>query len=72
MEAPRTRLSGLEAPKYTPSLLEIEADLRVIVEEPLGSLLLVGMEKISLAEVACFMKRRTTVEGVTFTNLRQD
>jgi hypothetical protein len=62
----------LEAPKYTPSLLEIEADLRVIVEEPLRSLLLVGMEKTSLAEVACFMKRRTTVEGVIFTTLRED
>jgi hypothetical protein len=62
----------LEAPTYTLSLLEIEADLRVIVEEPLGSLLLVGMEKISLAEVACFMKRRTTVDGVTFTTLRED
>jgi hypothetical protein len=62
----------LEAPTYTLSLLEIEADLHVIVEEPLGSLLLVGLEKISLAEVACFMKRRTTVEGVTFTTLRQD
>ena len=32
-EAPCTRLLGLEAPKYTPSLLEIEVDLRVIVEE---------------------------------------
>jgi hypothetical protein len=62
----------LEAPTYTLSLLEIEADLRVIVEEPLGSLLLVGMEKISLAEVACLMKRRTTVDGVTFTTLRED
>jgi hypothetical protein len=39
MEAPRTRLLGLEAPKYTPFLLEIEVDLRVIVEEPLGNLL---------------------------------
>ena len=39
MEAPRTRLLGLEAPKYTPSLLEIEVDLRVVVEEPFGNLL---------------------------------
>jgi hypothetical protein len=39
MEAPRTRLVGLAAPKYTPFLLEIEVDLRVIIEEPLGSLL---------------------------------
>ena len=37
MEAPRTRLLGLEAPKYTPSLLEIEVDLRVVVEEPFGN-----------------------------------
>jgi hypothetical protein len=29
----------LEAPKYTPSLLEIEVDLRVLVEEPRGNLL---------------------------------
>ena len=27
------------APKYTPSLLEIEVNLRVVVEEPLGNLL---------------------------------
>jgi hypothetical protein len=39
MEAPRTRLLELEAPEYTPSLLEVEVDLRVIVEEPLGNLL---------------------------------
>ncbi len=39
MEAPRTRLLGLETPKYTPFLLEIEVDLRVIVEEPPGNLL---------------------------------
>jgi hypothetical protein len=38
-EAPRTKLLGLEAPKYTPFLLEIEVDLRIVVEEPLGSLL---------------------------------
>jgi hypothetical protein len=39
MEAPPTRLFGFEAPKYTPPLLEIKIDLRVIVEEPLGNLL---------------------------------
>jgi len=39
MEAPRTRLLGLEAPKYTPFLLEIEVDLRVIFEEPPGNFL---------------------------------
>ncbi len=39
MEAPRTRLLGLAAPKYTPFLLEVEVDLRVIVEEPPGNLL---------------------------------
>jgi hypothetical protein len=39
VEAPRARLLGLAAPKYTPSLLEIEVDLRVIVEEPPGNLL---------------------------------
>jgi hypothetical protein len=39
MEAPRTRLLGLKAPKYTPFPLEIEVALRVIVEEPLGNLL---------------------------------
>jgi hypothetical protein len=27
----------LEAPKYTPFLLKIEVDLRVVVEEPLGN-----------------------------------
>ena len=37
--APRTKLLGLEAPKYTPFFLEIEVDLRIVVEEPLGSLL---------------------------------
>jgi hypothetical protein len=39
MEAPRTRLLGLAALQYTPSLLEVEVDLRVIVEEPFGNLL---------------------------------
>lgn len=39
IEAPRTKLLGLETQKYTPSLLEVEVDLRVIVEEPLGNLL---------------------------------
>jgi hypothetical protein len=39
MEAPRTRLLGLEAPKYTPSLQEIEVDLRVVIDEPFGNLL---------------------------------
>ena len=33
MEAPRTRPLGLEAPKYTPSLLEVEVDLCVAVED---------------------------------------
>ena len=33
MEVPPTRLLGLEAPKYTPSLLEVEVDLRVVVED---------------------------------------
>ena len=42
MEATRSRLLGLEAPKYVPSLLEIEVDLRVVVEEPLSNLLDVG------------------------------
>ena len=31
-EAPPTRLLGLQAPKYTPSLLEVEVDFRVVVE----------------------------------------
>jgi hypothetical protein len=39
MEASRARLLGLEAPKYTLSLLEVEVGLRVVVEEPLGNLL---------------------------------
>ena len=39
MEAPRTRLLGLQTPKYTPSLLEVEIDFRVVVEELLGTLL---------------------------------
>jgi hypothetical protein len=39
MEAPRTRLLGLQTPKYTPSLLEVEIDFRVVVEELLGALL---------------------------------
>jgi hypothetical protein len=42
MEAPRTRLLGLEAPKYTPFLMKIEVDLRVVVEDLLGNLLDVG------------------------------
>jgi hypothetical protein len=29
----------MEAPKYTPSFLEIEVDLRVMLEEPPGNLL---------------------------------
>jgi hypothetical protein len=40
MEAPHTRLLRLEAPKYTPFLLEVEVDLRAVVEDfedhPLG------------------------------------
>ena len=32
MEAPPTRLLGLQAPKYTPSLLEVEVDFCVVVE----------------------------------------
>ena len=39
MEAPRTRLLGLQTPKYTPSLLAVEIDFRVVVEELLGTLL---------------------------------
>ena len=39
MNAQRTRLLGLEAPEYTPFLLEAEVDFRVIVEEPFGNLL---------------------------------
>jgi hypothetical protein len=39
MDAQRTRLLGLEAPEYTPFLLEAEVDFRVIVEEPFGNLL---------------------------------
>jgi hypothetical protein len=39
MEGPRARLLGLKAPKYAPSLLEIEVGLRVGVEEPLGNML---------------------------------
>ena len=37
MEAPHSRLLGLEAPKYTPFLLKIEVDLRVVVEESFGN-----------------------------------
>jgi hypothetical protein len=44
MEAPRTRLLELEAPKHTPSLLEVEA--------PLGTLLdiecIVALSKLRL------------------------
>jgi hypothetical protein len=44
MEAPRTRLLELEAPKYTPSLLEVEV--------PLGTLLavecIVALSKVRL------------------------
>jgi hypothetical protein len=39
MNAQRTRLLGLEAPEYTPFLLEAEVDFPVIVEEPFGNLL---------------------------------
>jgi hypothetical protein len=39
MDAQRTRLLGLEAPEYTPFLLEAEVDFRVIAEEPFGYLL---------------------------------
>jgi hypothetical protein len=36
MQAPRTRLLGLEAPRYAPYLLQIKVDFRAVVEEPLG------------------------------------
>ena len=53
IEEPRTKLLGLAAPKYTPSLLEVEVDLRVIVEEPLGNLLDVECIVVEVLDLQC-------------------